>query len=253
MNTLRFSLIGLLLWFVAAVTAPAANANSPGPGGGTPLAQPAFICPDLAGTDLFRSKGLEYVHTLAFAEAVATVSRGDSPFAPHPVPSGWSSAAAQWYLHLVAHDAGAAGGQLQPPRRERFPGDEPPCDPVLLHKASLEYRARPGNGKAGVVYPYYVLMGADELQERIGHIDDLSAQVASKIGLAERMGASKCSPSDVARAEMALESARRIAAAHQYDPDYAERPFLAAERLADDLVENRRIANSRGFVCHSSQ
>jgi hypothetical protein len=104
-----------------------------------------------------------------------------------------------------------------------------------------------------VVYPYFVTMGAGELEERVGHLDALSDRVASKIGMAERMGALQCSPSDVARAGEALESARRIAAAHHYDPDYAERPFLAAERLADDLVETRRIAYSRGFVCYSSQ
>ena len=30
----------------------------------------SFICPDLAHTELFRAKGLEHVHTMAFAEAM---------------------------------------------------------------------------------------------------------------------------------------------------------------------------------------
>ncbi|HWS15729.1 MAG TPA: hypothetical protein VN450_05995 [Candidatus Methylomirabilis sp.] len=251
MNTLRFFWIGVLLWIAAAGAALAAGEPGPGAGGGPPPTQHTFVCPDLASTELFRSKGLGYVHTLEFAEAVATVARGASPFAPQPVPPEWNSVAGQWYLHLAAHDAEASAGHPPPVQWKRFSADEEPCDPVLLHKASLEYRARHGN--AGVVYPYFVKIGAVELEERVGHIDDLSDRVASKIGMAERMGALQCSPSDVARAEKALESALRIAAAHHYDPDYAERPFLAAERLADDLVESRRFATSRGLVCFSSQ
>ena len=253
MKTVCSLLFGVLLGIAAAGAAGAAGESGPGPGGDTSQPQQSYVCPDLASTNLFRSKGLEYVHTLEFAEAMATVARGASPFAPQPVPNEWNSVVAQWYLHLVAADAAASAGD--PPRQQwkRFSAEEEPCDPVLIHKASLEYRARHGNGKVGVVYPYYVPMGAAELQETIGRLDDLSDRVVSKIGLAVRMGASLCSPEDIARAEQALERARRIAAARHFDPDFAERPFIAAERLADDLVENRRIANAMGFVCVSRQ
>ena len=253
MKTVRYLLFGVLLGIAAAGAARAAGGSGPGPGGDTPSPPRTFLCPDLASTDLFRSNGLEYVHSLEFAEAMATVARGASIFAQQPVPSEWNSIVAQWYLHLAAADAAAsAGGPASQPWK-RFSAEEEPCDPVLIHKASLEYRARHGNGKTGVVYPYYVPMGAAELQETIGRLDDLSDRVASKIGLAVRMGALLCSPEDIARAEQALERARRTAAAHHYDPDYAERPFLAAERMADDLVESRRIANAMGFVCVSRQ
>ena len=250
MKTLRILLLGILLWPAVAGSAPAAGELS---GRDTSPPLQTFVCPDLARTELFRSKGLEYVHTLEFAEAVATVARGNSPFAPKPVPAEWGTVAAQWYLHLAAHDAERSAGHLTPVQWKRFSADEEPCDPVLLHKASLEYRATHGNAKAGVVYPYYAPMGAAELQETIGRLDDLSEHVASKIELAERMGASQCSPRDVARAVEALGNAQRIAAAHHFDPDYAERPFLVAERLADDLLESRRTATALGFVCVSSQ
>lgn len=251
MDTLRYTLIVVLLLSAAAVTAHAANGNVPGPGGGAPPAQQAFLCPDLGRTDLFRSKGLDYVHSPAFAEAVAAVALGASPFAPPPVPPEWNSVAGQWFLHLAAHEAEPSSAQPHPFHWKSFSAEEEPCDPVLLHKASLEYRARHGN--AGVVYPYFVTMGAVELEERVGRLADLSDRVASKIGMAERMGALQCSPGDVARSEKALASARRVAAAQHFDPDFAERPFLAADRLADDLVESRRFANTRGFVCYSSQ
>ena len=253
MKILHILLIGGLLRIAAADTACAAGEPGPDAGGGTLLPQRTFVCPDLASTNLFRSKGLEYVHNLAFAEAMATVASGASPFAPPPVPKEWRTVAAQWYLHLAAHDAAPSAGKLQQVQWKRFSAEKETCDPVLLHKASLEYRARPGNGKVAVVYPYYAPMGAAELEESIGHLDDLSDQVTMKIGLAERMGASQCSQSDIARVKKALESARQFAAAHHFDPDYAERPFLVAERMADDLMQNRQIANAKGFVCYSSQ
>ncbi|MFA6147821.1 MAG: hypothetical protein WC899_06410 [bacterium] len=253
MITVRYLLFGVLLGVAATGSARAAVESGPAPLADAPSMQQSFLCPDLAITDLFRSKKLEYVHTLEFAEAMATVARGESPFAPQPVPNEWNSMVAQWYLHLFTADAAAAAGDPPSQPRMRFSAEEEPCDPALIHKASLEYRATHGNGKVSVVYPYYVPMGASELQEKIGRIDGLSERVASKIGLAERTGASKCSPGDIARAEKALELALRTAAAHHYDPDFAKPPFLEAERLADDLVENRRIANAMGFVCVSGQ
>jgi hypothetical protein len=248
-----FLLIGVFLWIAAEDAVHAAGNVVIEPGGGAPPQTNAFVCPDLASTDLFRSKGLEYVHTLAFAEAMATVASGASPFAPPPVPEEWKTFTAQWYLHLVSNDAAPFAGESSPVQSKRFSSEEETCDPVLLHKASLEYRARPGNGKVAVIPPYYPPMGAAELEENIGHIDELSNQVQSKIGTAERLGAAQCSPSDLARVEKALESARKFAAAHHYDPDYAERSFVVADRMAEELVRNRQFATSKGFVCYSHQ
>jgi len=247
----RILLIGALLWVATTGVARASGEAVPDAGADAGQPQRTFVCPDLASTDLFRSKGLQYVHTLAFAEAVAAVAGGTSPFAPQPVPKEWSSVAAQWYLHLVAHDAETPGAQMPPLRWEGFSADDAPCDPVLLHKASLEYRSIPGNGKAGVLFPYYVPIAAHELEEKILALARRGERIAAKIALAERMGAAQCSPGTVAKAKAGLEGANRIAANDHYSPEFSDPTYGAAERLADELTEGRRIAAALGITCYT--
>jgi hypothetical protein len=209
----------------------------------------AFLCPDLARTGLFRSKGLGYLHTLEFAEAVSAVAGGRSSFAPPPVPEDWKDASSRWLMHLMTHEAGILPGSVLLPLGEGFSSEESPCDPQLLHKSSLEYRSRPGNGSAGVVYPYYVPMAAHELEKVILPHSVRAGRIAATIELAERMGAAACSPTLVEAAKEALDGARRAAAERHYDAVSLEPSFSDAERLADELSEGRRLAAAQGVPC----
>jgi len=208
-----------------------------------------FLCPDLGRTELFRSKGLAYVHTLAFAEAISAVAGGRSSFALPPVPQEWQDASSRWLMHLLTHDAGLLPQSVLLPLGEGFSSEEDPCDPQLLYKSSLEFRARPGNEAAGVAYPYYVPLAAHELERMILPHASRAERIAARIELAERLGAAECSPGLVGEAKEALGGARRVAAERHYDAVLLEPSFADAERLADSLAEGRRIAAARGVAC----
>jgi len=209
------------------------------------------ICPDLAHTGLFRAKGLEYVHTMAFAEAMLAVAGGRSKFAPSPVPQEWQAAAANWTVHLATHEAGLAPQWLMGTIWPRFSSEENSCDPQLLHKASLEYRAQPGNGKAAVVFPYYPKMAAHDLEEMIAPLSARMDRASTKIATAEQVGARDCVPEKVARAKELLETARRATAEYHYDGLVIEPFFTRAENAAEELMEERRMAAASGFSCYS--
>jgi hypothetical protein len=211
----------------------------------------SFICPDLAHTELFRAKGLEYVHTMAFAEAMLAVAGGRSKFAPGPVPQEWQSAAANWTVHLATHEAGLAPQWLMGTIWPRFSSEENACDPQLLYKASLEYRAQPGNGEAAVLFPYYPRMAAHDLEEVIVPLSGRLERVSSKIATAEQVGAKDCVPAKVARAKELLETARRATAEYHYDDIVIEPFFSRAENAAEELMEERRMAAASGFSCYS--
>jgi hypothetical protein len=227
-------------------TAIAASAE----GDGAPYTG-SFICPDLAHTELFRAKGLEYVHTMAFAEAMLAVAGGRSKFAPGPVPLEWQSAAANWTVHLATHEAGLAPQWLMGAIWPRFSSDENACDPQLLYKASLEYRAQPGNEKAAVLFPYYPKMAAHDLEEMIVPLSGRLDRVSSKIATAEQVGAKDCVPAKVARAKELLETARRATAEYHYDGIVIEPFFTRAENAAEELIEERRMAAASGLSCYS--
>lgn len=209
----------------------------------------AFLCPDLARTELFRSKGLKYVHTLPFAEAISAVAGGKSSFAPPPVPAEWQDASSRWLMHLLTHEAGLLPDSLLLPLGEGFSSEEDPCDPQLLHKSSLEYRARSGNESTGVVYPYFVPIAAHELEKMILPHSVRAERIAATIEQAERMGAAECLPGLVGEAKTALDGARRVAAERHYDAVVLEPSFADAERLADALAEGRRVAAAQGVPC----
>lgn len=206
------------------------------------------ICPDLAHTGLFRAKGLEYVHTMAFAEAMLAVAGGRSKYAPTPVPQEWHAAAANWTMHLATHGAGLAPQWLM---GIRFSSEENSCDPQLLHKASLEYRAQPGNGGAAVIFPYYPPMAAHDLEGMIAPLSGRLDRVSSKIATAEQAGAKDCVPGKVAHAKELLETARGAAAEYHYDGVVIEPFFTRAENAAEELMEEGRMAASSGFICRS--
>jgi len=227
-------------------TAIAASAE----GDGAPYTG-SFICPDLAHTELFRAKGLEYVHTMAFAEAMLAVAGGRSKFAPTPVPQEWQAAAANWTVHLATHEAGLAPRWPMGTFWPRFSSEENSCDPQLLHKASLEYRTQPGNGNAAVVFPYYPKMAAYDLEVMIEPLSGRLDRVSSRIATAEHVGAKDCVPGMVAHAKELLETARRAATEYHYDGAVIEPFFSRAENAAEELTEERRMAAASGFICYS--
>jgi hypothetical protein len=229
---------------------PAAATAGSAEGDGT-VYSGSFICPDLAQTELFRAKGLEYVHTMAFAEAMLAVAGGRSKFAPSPVPQEWQAAAANWTVHLATHEAGLAPQWLMGTIWPRFSSEENSCDPQLLYKASLEYRAQPGNGGAAVVFPYYPKIAAYDLEEMIVPFSGRVDRVSSKIATAEQVGSRDCVPEKVARAKELLETARRATAEYHYDGLVIESFFARAENAAEELMEERRMAAASGFTCYS--
>jgi len=246
------SFAALVFVAVASGSHAGAIALASGPGEENGVAyQGAYACPDLAHTPLFRSKGLEYVHTMAYAEALLVVAGGKSRFAPPPVPPEWQSAATNWTIHLLTHEAGLTPRGLMGVLWPRFSSEDNPCDPRLLHKASLEYRARTGNGNAPVLFPYYAPMAARELEEMLRPLSGRVDRIASKITTAEQVGAAECAPEKVARAKELLETARRATAEYHYDGVVIEPFYTLAEGAAEELMEERRMAAAGGFRCFS--
>lgn len=256
METRKFRVVSFAALAVVAMAGgfpagAAAGASGPEEGEGAAY-RGSSACPDLAHTPLFRSKGLEYIHTMAYAEALHVVSGGKSQFAPPPVPPEWQTAATNWTIHLVTHEAGLAPQWLMGILWPRFSSEENPCDPRLLYKASLEYRARPGNGNTPVLFPYYAPMAARELEEMMRPLSGRVERIAGKITTAEQVGAAECSPQKVARAKELLGTARRATAEYHYDPVVIEPFYALADRAAEELLEERRMAAATGFRCFSN-
>ena len=251
MTSLRTVMITLVLLLTYSGSVVASGGASRATTGGTAVPQQYNLCPDLAATETFRSNGLEFVHSLEFAEALAAVAGGNSRFSPPTVPEGWRTASSTWFLHVTAQNSEPPGNVAPQSRRERFSAIEEACDPQLLYKASLQYRVRAGNEKAGMVSPDHVSTAIREMEEVLGHLDTLYKEVAAKIVIAERMGASECSPSAVARAKEELAAAQRAATGNHYDPASAYRSFRVADQAADELIESRKFAKTKGLICYS--
>ncbi len=80
------------------------------------------------------------------------------------------------------------------------------------------------------------------------------AWIAVKLGEAERLGAKECSPRSLAQARVALDRAMHEAGEGYYSDAWLEPDFAAADKLADDLLAQRRLAASLGrpFLCVSA-
>jgi hypothetical protein len=257
---------------------PVVGENLPfGPENGRSLRP--FGCPDIAYTNLFRSKNLEYVHSREFVEALHAVAKGDSHFSPSITPPEWMDTAYQWGMHMLAHRMGsfvlpAPGASDFPdtkkPERvalssengvfsrmrsvldwERFGIEEESCSPFLVHRASLEYRSRPGNEEAGSVFPYYVRIGIGDLGEWIERFAVRAYRIGAKIARAEQMGAIQCSPTALANARSELSRARRKVDGSHYDIFEIEAAFDKADKVATDLIRSRQMASHKRFVCFS--
>jgi hypothetical protein len=57
----------------------------------------ANACPDIAWTQIFKARGLEYVHSEEFAECLYQVAQAYSPWFPE-----WPATASGWGAHLAA-------------------------------------------------------------------------------------------------------------------------------------------------------
>lgn len=236
-----------------------------------------FGCPDIAYSDLLRSKNLEYVHSREFVEALNAVAKGDSRFSPHMVPPEWMDTAYQWGMHILAHRMGSfvppAPGRpdflngKKPEEAElslensvfsrmrsvldweRFRFEEESCSPFLVYRASLEYRSRPDKGEAGPVFPYYVRIGMGNLREWIERFSVLAYRIETKIARAEQMGAKQCSPTALANARSQLSRARRAVDRSRYEIVEIEDAFAKADMVATDLLRSRQMAAYKRFVC----
>lgn len=84
--------------------------------------------------------------------------------------------------------------------------------------------------------------------------NDRSDEIAAKIAEAERLGARRCAPRELARAKVELEHALHEAAETHYPREWLHREFDKAESAANELLEHRRLATSLGvnFRCVES-
>jgi hypothetical protein len=84
--------------------------------------------------------------------------------------------------------------------------------------------------------------------------NDRSDEIAAKIAEAERLGARRCAPRELARAIVELEHARHEALEPHYPREWLHREFDKAESAANELLEHRRLATSLGvnFRCIDS-
>ena len=118
------------------------------------------------------------------------------------------------------------------------------CSPMLLFRASLDYRRRAKHPEAKLVFPYQVRNATKNLDDSIraklamartfvGHAE----VVSGKIAVASRLGAERCQPKEIARARDDLDRARRSAADLHLAVDDTEASFARAESSADRILE----------------
>jgi hypothetical protein len=241
---------------------------------GTPLTHffRPFIGPDIAHTELFRSKGLSYVHSREFAESVCAVASGTSPFSPDPVPPRWITVATTWNISLVSDECGkksppsgtmdprtSTGEQqtdadirheeLSPTSRRVFSGWEWTAGeyeggiPTLLFLASLDYKAKTGRERTNPVLPRYVRMAALHLRmlladqwEKYRDFELRGMEIAAKIIRAEKLGVRLYAPRDATLAMRELYRARYVSAAGYYSILETDLAFAAADDAAENLV-----------------
>jgi len=200
---------------------------------------PAGGCPDLVSTEVFQSKGLGYVHTREFAEAVRAVAVGASRYSPKEIPASWRKDAESWI---------GPASEILP-----LPKGEDACNPALLYLASMEYRAKPGHEGVTPVFPGNVRAAIREVHtvaewKKAGPFKERAAAVDFKIAVAERMGAGECSKVELESAKLLLDRARNVAAASRNNTvgvEWLDR----AERNADSLLANRQFAFRQGVRC----
>lgn len=233
------------------------------------------LCPTIAETALVRGKGIDYLRTREFAEAVSAVANGTSTFAPMKVPTEWKGAANLWGSSVISNekprivvmpgDAGpgrrrvaliSPSGALIDPTRVGL--DERSCNSDLMFRASLEYRFRQGQEDAPLLYPHLVRKAASGIGERVMAKMDSAARsakraddIAARILEARKAGVEACQQQDFAWAKAELAVAHFVITDFDSDPDATEAVLARAEPLAGSLLAAPRYAASNGIQCIS--
>lgn len=231
------------------------------------------MCPAIAETAQVRSKGVDYVRSRQFAEAVTAVANGTSTFAPVRIPAEWKAAADLWRSSVASNGmpriavmAGLAGpGRYQavllspsgaPLDPKRVGLEETSCNSDLLFRASLEYRFRKGLEDAPLLYPHLVRKAASGIENRIMAKMDAAARsakraddISARIAQAEKAGAGECQPQELARAKAELAVAVGGIAELDIDPGMTEAVLARAERSSADLLTAGRVASVSKPYC----
>jgi len=230
------------------------------------------MCPTIAETAQVRNKGVDYVRTLEFAEAVNAVANGTSTFAPVRLPAEWKSAAALWGSSVASNGkpriavmASAGPGKYQavllspsgaPLDPKRVGLEEGTCNSDLLFRASLEYRFKKGQEDAPLLYPHLVRKAVSGIEQRILAKMDAASRSAKRandisvrIAQAEKAGAEECQPQELARAKAELAVAVGGISELDIDPGVTEAVLARAERSSADLLTAGRVASVSTAYC----
>jgi hypothetical protein len=254
---------GIMFGLVLALAVPAGGA----------LAAGFSLCPTIAETAQVRNKGIDYVRTREFAEAVSAVANGTSGFAPVRVPAEWKGAAILWGSNVTSNgmpriavmpgEAGPgnhrvvllapSGAPIDP---TRVGLEERSCNSDLLFRASLEYRFRQGRENAPLLYPHLVRKAASGIENKImakmnsaERNAKRADEIAARIVQAEKAGAGECQPQELARAKAELSVALGGISALEFDPGMTETVLARAERASADLLSGGRYASINGAYC----
>jgi len=231
------------------------------------------MCPSIAETAQVRNKGVDYVRTREFAEAVTAVANGTSSFAPVRLPAEWKAAANLWRSSVASNGtpriaimSGQAGpGKYQavllspsgaPMDPKRVGLEEGSCNSDLLFRASLEYRFRKGQEEAPLLYPHLVRKAASGIEKKIVAKMEAAARsakraddIAVRIAQAEKAGAADCQPQELARAKAELAVAVGGIAELDVDPGVTEAVLAKAESASADLLMAGRVASISKPYC----
>jgi len=279
----------IALCFVLVLAAPAGSALASGgtgydrspdavsfspPGTGQAVRPASFsFCPVIADTKKVQSRGIGYIRTREFAEAVKSVADGKSSYGPRNTPEEWKGAANLWGSSVASSGKAkivVMPGEVSPGKRQvvllspsgatidpaRIGLEERSCNPELLFRASLEYRARRGQENTPLLYPHLVRDAAAGIgktvtakMEMAGRSATRLEETSKRIRQAERMGAGECQPKELARAKAELAVASRGITELDFDPSMTETVLARAETLSGNLLSERRYAASRGIRC----
>ena len=232
------------------------------------------LCPIIAETPQVRNKGIDYIRTREFAEAVTAVANGTSSFAPVRLPADWKGAATLWGasatsngMPRIAVVQGVAGPGTHrvvllspsgvPIDPKRIGLEERSCNSDLLFRASLEYRFRKGQEDAPLLYPHLVRKAASGVEKRIiAKMDSAERsvkrvdEIAARILQAEKGDAGACKPQELARAKAELAVALNGISDLEFDPGMTETVLARAERASADLLTtDSRFASINRIYC----
>jgi hypothetical protein len=244
--------------------------------GNGPAIQPAgfSLCPTIAETAQVRNKGIDYVRTREFAEAVSAVANGTSSFAPIRVPAEWKGAATLWGSSVTSNGTpriAVMQGEAGPGRHQvvllspsgvpidptRIGLEERSCNSDLLFRASLEYRFRKGQEDAPLLYPHLVRKAASGIEKKIMAKMDSATRsakraddIAARILQAEKAGAGECQPQELARAKAELAVALGGISDINIDAGVTDTVLARAERATADLMSaGGRFASINRIYC----